>query len=483
MPDASEDRTIIRKAGWAIVWDEGRQDHAYLRDADIVFEGGTIRFVGQGYDGPAGRVIDGRGRMVMPGFVNIHSHPSSEPLRKGITDETRSPGFWHSSLYEYLTVFESGEPAAMRACLQVALAELLASGVTSLVDFWFDYEGWLDTLAESGMRVCVAPMFRDAQWRTADGHSLAYDWDIAGGRAGLETAIRTIDRANQHPSGRLSGMMAPAQVDTCTAELIQDAAAHAAARNLRFHIHAAQSPTEFHEIARRHGCTPIQWLDRLGVLNERAIVAHAIFLDHHPWLHWPGRRDMDLLRDTGTSVAHCPTVFQRRGITLRTLGGYLRHGINVGIGTDTYPHNFLDEMRNAIYAARIIGETVEDLTTAELYRAATAGGAQALGRDDIGALAVGRKADIVLVDLDHPAMRPLREPLRSLLYVAAERAVRDVFVDGVQVVRDGRVLTIDLDSALAVAQEAQDAVLRKVPERDWAGRSADELAPMALPWR
>ncbi|MEQ8500561.1 MAG: amidohydrolase family protein, partial [Sneathiellaceae bacterium] len=272
MADAEPDVKVIRHADWLVAWDTGSQRHAYLRDADLAFQGDTIRFVGQGYDGPADEVIDGRGRLVMPGLVNIHSHPSSEPMRKGITDETRSPGFWHSSLYEHLPVFDVDRPEDMQACLKVALAELLLSGVTTLVDLWFDYDGWLDTLADSGMRVCAAPMFRDARWSTRDGHSLTYDWAPEQGRAGFETAMRVIDRANQHPSGRLSGMVAPAQVDTCTADLLRDAAAFARARGLPFQIHAAQSPSEFHEMVRRHGKTPIQWLDALGVLNERAII-------------------------------------------------------------------------------------------------------------------------------------------------------------------------------------------------------------------
>src|SRR5688500_17920150 len=91
----------------------------------------------------------------------------------------------------------------------------------------------------------------------------------------------------------------------------------------------------------RHGKTPAQWLDALTVLDGEPLLGHPIFLDHHPWLQWSARRDLDLIAERGASVAHCPTVFVRRGITLRTFGAYLRAGVNVGIGTDTYPHDFL----------------------------------------------------------------------------------------------------------------------------------------------
>ena len=471
---------LIRNAAWTVAWDGER--HHYLRDADIAFADGVITFVGKGYEGPADEVLDGRKRLVMPGLVNLHSHPSSEPLRKGITDETLSPGFHHSSLYEFLTVFDN-DPEGRVACLQVAVAELLLSGCTTVTDLSAPYDEWLDTLAASGIRAVVAPGFRDARWFTRDGHSLEYEWSPSAGRAAFEEARRTIERARQHPCGRLGGMVYPGQVDTCRPELLRDSHDYAQEYALPWQTHAAQSVTEFHEMQRRHGKSPIRFLHSLGALSERSIIGHAIFLDHHPWLHWTTRGDLDLLADNGVNVAHCPTVFMRRGISLRTLGAYLRRGINVGIGTDTYPHHLLDEMRSALYCARVAGESVADLTTEDVFNAATIGSARALGRDDIGRLAPGCRADLVLVDLDAPSMMPMREPLRSLIYVAAERAIERVYVDGELVVEKGEVLTMDYRSALHALGEAQARSLERTPSLDWAGRGAAELSPMVLPIR
>lgn len=472
--------TVIRGAAWAIAWDATRDSHAYLRDADVVFADGRIVHVGPRYEGPVDAEIDGRDRLVMPGLVNIHSHPSGEPLRKGITDETRSPGFHHSSLYEFLTVFDNDDEGRL-ASLRVALSELLMSGCTTVADLSTPYDGWLDTLAESGIRAVVAPGFRDARWRTRDGHTLDYEWDEAAGRQAFEAARGIVDRAEGHASGRLSGMVYPAQVDTCSARTLRDAYEFAQERNLPFQIHAAQSVTEFHEMQRRHGKTPIRFLHDTGVLGERTIIGHGIFLDHHPWLHWTSREDLALLAASGASIAHCPTVFARRGITLRTFGEYLRRGINLGMGTDTYPHNFIEEMRAALYYARVIAETVDDLETGDVLHAATVGGARALGRDDIGRLAPGCRADIVLVDVADPSMMPLREPLRSLVYVAADRAVRDVYVGGRPVVTNRRILTMDYAAASTALQEAQSRSVARTRQLDWAGRDAEEMSPMALP--
>jgi cytosine/adenosine deaminase-related metal-dependent hydrolase len=310
-----------------------------------------------------------------------------------------------------------------------------------------------------------------------------YEWDEAAGRAGMEGALNLIERAQQDPSGRLGGMLLPSQIDTCTEELLREASAEARQRGLQIQIHASQSVVEFNEITRRHGLTPIQWLDSLGFLGENTTIAHGIFLDHHSWVRWPTRKDLDLLADSGTSVAHCPNVFVRRGILLEHLGAYLDRGINVGIGTDTFPHNMLDEMRWAGVLGHVAAQDVDAVKTGDVFHSATIGGANIVGRDDIGRLAVGAKADLVLADTSHPYMMPSREPLRNLIYSAQDRAVRDVFVDGRQAVADGKVLTMDHADAAGRLDEAQRRTELEAPKLDWAKRPRDEIAPPSLPIR
>jgi 5-methylthioadenosine/S-adenosylhomocysteine deaminase len=141
--------TVFRNCAWVVAWDEARSTHVYRRGIDVAISDTSVAFVGRGYAGPADAEVDASRRLLLPGLVNIHTHPTSEPLRKGITDETRSPGFWHSSLYEFLTVFNNDREGAV-AAMRVALAELLMSGVTTVVDISPPFDGWLDTLAESG---------------------------------------------------------------------------------------------------------------------------------------------------------------------------------------------------------------------------------------------------------------------------------------------------------------------------------------------
>jgi cytosine/adenosine deaminase-related metal-dependent hydrolase len=139
-------------------------------------------------------------------------------------------------------------------------------------------------------------------------------------------------------------------------------------------------------------------------------------------------------------------------------------------------------LRLAAYLARTQATDPRSLTTTELFEAATTGGAKALGRDDIGRLAPGCRADIVLVDITHPMMRPARDPLRSLIYAAGDRAIRAVYVDGHKVVEDGEVLTMDYRAAAAHLNEAQKRIEARVPELDWAHRPAAQIAPSTFRW-
>ncbi|MEO1089363.1 MAG: amidohydrolase family protein [Pseudomonadota bacterium] len=473
--------TLIRNADWVAAWDTSGGHHSYLRDADVAFTDDRIVHVGQGFAGAFDVEIDGRGRFVMPGLVNVHSHPLSEPMNKGFLDELGSPALYMSSLFEFMPIYRP-DAAGNVACAQVALAELLMSGVTTVVDLSVPYDGWLDTLAQSGIRGIAAPMYRSARWFTKNGHVVEYEWEPDGGRAAMDQALAVVDEAVAHPSGRIGAMIAPSQIDTCTPELIRDSLAAAKDRGLRMQIHAAQSVVEFHEITRRHGQTPIQWLDNLGVLDADSIIGHGIFLDHHRRALWSRTGDLARLVETGTAVAHCPTVFQRRGITLQTLGRYLRDGVHVGLGTDTYPHNMLEEMRSALYLSRVVSEDVFDLRTSQVFDACTTGGAAILRRDDIGRLQAGAKADLVVVDTTAPSMQPLRDPLKSLIYAAADRAVKDVWVDGRQVVQDGHCTTLDYAAAAQAMDEAQKRAAAKVAGLDWAGRDHWEIAPPVLPF-
>jgi len=478
--------TVIRNADWIIAWEgepaAGR--HVFRRSCDLAFADGRISALGPGLAAPPGAAeIDGRGLMVMPGLVNIHTHPATEPAFRGVREDHGKPEHYMSGLYDRSQAMVLSD-AGKKAALEVAYAEKLTSGTTTTLDMTMMFgDAWLAVLGASGMRVYAAPGYASGRWtlKPEAPQALHYLWEADGGAARFARARALVEQADAHPSGLLRGVVYPAQIDTCTEALLRESAEYARESGRLFTTHIAQSVVEFLEMTRRHGITPVQYAHRAGIMGPNAIFGHCLFLDHHSWLHWHSRSDLGLLAETGTTVAHCPTPFARYGQAMQDIGRYRAAGVKLGLGTDVSPHNLIEEMRTALLVGRVSAGDIRAIDAAGVFEAATVGGARALGREDLGRLAPGAAADLVLVDLSHPMMRPVRDPLRSLIFGASDRAVRDVFVAGRQVVQAGRVLTIDREGALATLAEEQARMLADCPRHDFAGRTAEAITPMSLP--
>ena len=270
--------TCIRNAAWIIAWDPAIGRHAYLKDADLVFEADRITFIGRLYPGAFDSEIPGHNLLVMPGLVDIHSHPSTEPFFRGIREEHGLPTMFMSGLYERGFAFRPDAPGRLSG-KTTAYCEMLLTGITSVADLSGTDQGWIDLASRSGLRVFLAPSYASARWHLENNWQLKYAWDEAAGRRGLDAALKLIDAAQADPSGRLSGIVSPAQIDTCTADLLRDSHDAAVGRNLPFTTHCSQSVNEFHEMTNRHGITPVQWAHDLGILNRNSILGHAIFID------------------------------------------------------------------------------------------------------------------------------------------------------------------------------------------------------------
>lgn len=470
---------VLRNVETIVAYDEEAGTHVYLSDGDIAFDETGFIHVGGRYEGQFATETSGRNRMVMPGLVNIHCHSGEEPISKGIFEDMGTAALWGNALYEYSSLIEISDEA-LAASQTVMLGDLMRAGVTTLLDIAGPHHDWLPILAQSGARAYAAPGFREAEWHVENSHRLDLRWDAARGREAFQRALACVDAARSHPSGRLGGVVSPAQVETCSAELIQEAAQAAVERGVPITIHAAQTMAEHEELLRRTGKTAVQYLDSLGVLKDNLIIGHCIFVDSHSWTRQRTQTDIALLAARGATVAHCPVTFSRSGMVLESVGRYRRGGARVGLGTDSYPFNMLEEMRQALICARIAGKTVFDLNTADVLDMATLAGARALGRDDIGRIVVGAKADFLVVDLTHPTMQPVYDPLRSLLHCAAERAVESVHVNGCCVSRNGKPQNLDYDGAVKVLKDAQKYATGRILANDPRGRPLSELAPLSL---
>ncbi len=471
--------THFSNVDWIVAWDDARRRHIDLRGGDLVFSGTEITFVGKSYDGGTDTVIDGSNLCLIPGLVDIHAHPASEPFYRGIREDHSVREHYMTGLYERSCAYAI-DPECLKYGAEVSYSDLLLSGVTSLVDITFPYPGWIDVMARSGLRMFAAPGFNTSRWRRDNHHELKFTEDVAAGKRGFATALELIDAVSAHPSGRLSGIVSPFQVENNTPEILVESRAAARERGIPWTLHASQSVVEFNIMVQRHGMSPIQYLNGLGVLGKGTILGHAMLIDDNSWVRWHTKTDMKLLSDSQTAVAHCPTPFMRYGTVMEDFGRYLEAGVVMGIGTDTFPHNLIEDMRSAAILARVASHDGHAASTSDVFHAGTVGGAAALMRGDLGRLAAGAKADLAVVDLTHPLMMPVRDPLKGLIHSAADRAIRDVYVDGRQVVKEFKVLTLDRQGAAEQLAEGQARMEAGVPGRDFAGRTSLEFSPLTL---
>ena len=476
--------TVIRDIDWVVAYDGERQGHKYIRNGDVAFADDRITYVGRSYEGPADETIDGTDRLVMPGLLDLHLHAYQEIHGKGFFEDLASKHMWMTQLFEHTWLLQEDDESAV-AATQASACELLKSGCTTMAELYcsqrLPFNGWLDVLAGTGIRTFACPMVNSGHWYTPNGRDHLYKWHEEEGLKNFAGALELIDAAENHSSGRLHGMVGAAQVDTCTEELFVKCKQAAEDRGIPLQTHAAQSVMEFREMIRRHRKTPIEWLDDIGVLGPKTLIGHAINIDQHPWINYHEHKDLERLAESGASVVHCPRAFAQWGDMMRSLGGYRAAGVNMCLGTDCYPHDMIEEMRIAGLLSKVASGHVDLLRTEHVFEIATLGAAKALGRDDLGRLAPGARADIVLVDLKHPSMRPLRDPLRSLVYSGVAAAVSDVYVNGQQMVRNREILTMDQEEVYKRLQAGQDRALKRVPEMDWANRTADEISPICLP--
>jgi 5-methylthioadenosine/S-adenosylhomocysteine deaminase len=471
-------RTAIR-AGWIIAFD-GEQ-HRLLRDGVVVIQGEHVVHVGPQADGPVDETVDARDRILTPGLISTHAHLGSSPLDRSFIEDRGSPQFWYSGLFEYLPVRDGAQDEeGTRACIDFSMAELLRGGVTTVLDIGRQAEYVAERAEHYGLRVYEGLTFRSGKWLTRDGRRVVWEWDEEAGRAGLRRAATFLEKHDGAHGDFVRAVFAPAQVDTCTGSLLQEAKRLADAAHRPFTVHTSQSVIEFNEMLARHGKTPIAWLDDLGVLGPNTILGHAIIIGGSSWTNYPAG-DVQIMAESGCSVAHAVWVFIRRGILMESFNLYHTAGINMSLGTDTNPQSVIDAMRWAAVGSKIVERNTEATTAAHVFDAATLGGAAALGRDDLGRIAPGAKADLVLWKAASWGMTPLRDPVKNLVYNATAEDVDRVWVNGRLSVDGGKVVAADERAILAALQAAGERMWPRMKQADWQGRDADGLSPPTYP--
>ncbi len=455
--------------------------HRHLRDGVVVWEDDRIIHVGAGFAGQVDETIEAAGRVVTPGFVNTHAHLAGSPLDKSFIEDRGSRQFYLSGLFEYLPVRSGAQDrAADRACLAYSMAELLRTGTTTVCEIGPQMNWTVEEAGKVGMRLYMGQGFRSGRWYSDDGRSVKYAWDEAKGLEALKAAVAGIERIEGMHNGRIRGLLAPMQVDTCTEELLRRTREAATALGVPVTLHTSQSVPEFQEMVRRHGRTPIEWLGDIGFLGENVLLGHAILPGGSSWTNYHAD-DIGLLADTGTAVAHCAWVFARRGIAMESFARYLERGVRMSLGTDTCPQSMIEALRWSAVASKIVDRRTEVATAADVFNAATLGGANALGRNDLGRIEAGAKADLLVWEGASIFMAPLRDPVKNIVYSAQAEDLNSAIIDGEVRMRDRLIPGVDMAQLARDLQAAGERMWPAMAAHDRLGRDAEALSPQTFP--
>src|SRR5215469_15453723 len=425
-----------------------------LEAADVLIENDTIREIGApGCAAPPQAVeVSAHRRLLHPGLVNAHTLGHGN-LAKGMGDR------WTLELLLSAAPWITGNRTAEDKYLstQLGAVEMVMKGCTACYDLSFDWpapthDGLArvgQAYADVGMRAVVAPMVADRSFYEAipgllDALPSSLKEQVAELRlapaemtlAAIRSALRDwpFDRDQVRPA------VAPTIPHHCSDAFITGCAGLAREFDVGLHSHVAESKVQAVTAIRVYGSTQTAHLDTLGVLGPQFTVAHGVWLDHD---------DMARLGGHGASVAHNPGSNMRLGGGLADARAMLERGVNLGVGTDgancSDNQNMYEAMRLASFASKVRGPDWRRwLTTREAALAATEGGARALGFDRIGRLAPGFKADIVMLDLDHPNWLPLNNPVNQLVHSEDGTAVASVIIGGRLIVDNRRVVGVDL---------------------------------------
>ncbi|NUB46050.1 8-oxoguanine deaminase [Fertoebacter nigrum] len=432
---------LIRGADALVTMDATRRE---IAGGDVLIRDGVIVAVGQGLE-PAGRgparVIEARGCVVTPGLVNTHHH-LYQTLTRAVPGGQDALLFgWLKTLYPIWARFG---PEEVFTSAQVGLAELALSGCTLTSDHLYLYPNGArldDTIAaaqEVGLR------FHPTRGAMSIGESaggLPPDSLVESEHSILEDCIRVVDSFHNPNSGAMCRVgLAPCSPFSVSRDLMREAALLARDKRVMLHTHLAENDEDIAYSMEKFGCRPGQYAEDLGWTGPDVWHAHCVKLD---------AGEMSLFARSGTGVAHCPCSNCRLGSGIAPVRAMRDAGVKVGLGVDGSASNdagnLVAEARQAMLLQRV-SRGADAMSAREALEIATLGGAQVLGRDDCGALAVGMRADIAIWDVSGVESAGSWDPAALLL--AGPTRVRDLIVEGRMVVEGGQMVTIDLPAVV-----------------------------------
>ncbi|HBD89556.1 MAG TPA: 8-oxoguanine deaminase [Gemmobacter sp.] len=442
------DEILIRGAAVVVTMDGARRE---IAGGDVLIRGGVIAAVGQGLT-TRGAVLEAAGCVVTPGLVNTHHH-----LYQTLTRAV--PGGQDALLFGWLKVlypiWGRFGPEEMFVSAQVGLAELALSGCTLTSDHLYLYPNGArldDTIAaasEVGLR------FHPTRGAMSIGESaggLPPDALVEREAAILEDCIRVVDAFHDPREGAMVRVgLAPCSPFSVSRDLMREAAVLARDKGVMLHTHLAENDEDVAYSLAQFGCRPGQYAEDLGWTGDDVWHAHCVKLDAD---------EIGLFARSGTGVAHCPCSNCRLGSGIAPVRQMRDRGVKVALGVDGSASNdagnLIGEARQAMLLQRV-ARGADAMSAREALEIATLGGARVLGRTDCGSLEPGKRADLAIWDMRGIEAAGSWDPVAALLLCGPTR-VRDLFVEGRQVVQGGHMATIDLPRVI----ERQNRLARRL---------------------
>jgi 5-methylthioadenosine/S-adenosylhomocysteine deaminase len=393
----------------------------------------------------------GRGLAVFPGFINAHTHTALTVLRGTVED-------WEgNAVYGYMSPVSYTMSDAERAVMvTLGCLEAIRSGCSTLVDPFRHVPSYATAMAATGLRLWLSENCADINTlriRLGD-----YAEDRAFGQIFLDRTTAIIESLHGSSGGRVQVQIAAHAPDNCSPWMLARLTELASKHGLTRTVHLAQSVEEVNAVRAMRNATPAEYLDQQGWLGADLVGAH--------WTYCTAS-DIDLLAERGVQLAHCPANSSRRGPHPLLIGRIRDAGVNIAIGTD----NMTEDMFHALKIGLIVhrggrGRATEggvDPAPQAMMDGITRNAARSVGAEaDIGSIEPGKKADLTLIDLNVPAMRPLINPVANLVHYGHQGVVHSVMTDGEFLMRDRKVLCLDEAALLREAQIVTQRVWQRM---------------------
>ena len=435
---------VIVSGGIVVTMDSAR---AIIPDGSVAVRGDSILAVGSRAEIEsryrAAQVIDARGHLVLPGFINGHTHVPMT-LFRGLHDDV-TLNDW---LYKYIFPAEAKNvnEAFVRWGTRLAAAEQIRAGVTTFADMYYFEDAIAEETKAAGMRGVLGETFIDfpAPDNKSEAEMLAY-------------TEKFLKRWQGDPL--IHAAAAPHSIYTCSKKTLQDAAALARKYHAPILIHVAEMKKEWEDSEKANGMSPVQYLEKIGVLGPDIVAAHCIFVDE---------ADRKVLAERGTGCVHNPSSNMMIASGVSPVPEMRAAGVAVGLGTDgpAGSNNDLDLMEEIDLAAKLAKISKMDplaLGAKDVVAMATIDGARALHMEkEIGSLEAGKKADLVLISLNEPNAVPMYDVYAQIAYSLKGSDVDTVLIGGCVVMRDRKLLTVDEPAVLEKAREYGMAVKKSL---------------------